>query len=46
MDCYLSVLGLVRLECCSYHQDLLLVESLVEVFLHFEVRVDGGFVRF
>lgn len=37
----LSSLRLIRLENLPHHHDLFLVESLIEVFLHFEVGIDS-----
>lgn len=40
------MVGLVGLENLSDHEDLFLVEALIEVPLHFEVGVDVGGLRF
>lgn len=40
------MVGLVGLENLSDHEDLFLVETLIEVPLHFEVGVDVGSLRF
>ena len=40
-----SVVGFVGVEDVSDHEDLFLVESLIEVSVHFEVGVDVGLLR-
>jgi hypothetical protein len=41
-----SLLGVVGLEDLTHHEDLLLVEALIEVALHLEIGVDAVFLRF
>lgn len=41
-----SLVGVVGLEDLPDHEDLLLVESLIEVALHLEIGVDSVFLRF
>lgn len=41
-----SLVGVVGLEDLSDHEDLLLVEPLIEVALHLEIGVDSVFLRF
>lgn len=41
-----SLLGFVGLEDLTHHEDLLLVEALIEVALHLEIGVDAVLLRF